>query len=156
MTVVELALGRLVKAEILPLESSDYKRLSKTRYFFDWKKEMDQESYKLLIAGEKDIQGLVSVERIPDEWRIHIRLLTVSRENKGQGKKYDKIIGNLLTYIGKIALMEHGEMACISLRPKSAIARHYIEKYNMKVTGLTLSLEMQEIIHLINQFDHDQ
>jgi len=42
--------------------------------------------YKLVIKGENDILGLISLERISSEWRVHIRLLTVSKDNKGSGK----------------------------------------------------------------------
>ena len=156
MNIVEVSTGKIYPIEILPIENTDYKLLLKTRYFFDWKKERDQEIYKLVMAGKNDIQGLISVERVPSEWRIHIRLLTVSKENKGKGKIFDKIAGNLITHVAKIAVAEYGELACVSLRPKSSIAQHYIDKYNMNVTGMTLSLEVPEIINLINQFDHDE
>lgn len=156
MNIVEVSTGKIYPIEILPLENTDYKLLSKTRYYFDWKKEREQEIYKLVMTGKNDIQGLVSVERIPSEWRIHIRLLTISKENKGKGKIFDKIAGNLITHVAKIAVAEYGELACVSLRPKSSIAQHYIDKFNMNVTGMTLSLEVPEIINLINQFDHDE
>jgi hypothetical protein len=156
MNIVEVSTGKIYPIEILPIENTEYKLLSKTRYFFDWKKERDQEIYKLVMTGKNDIQGLISVERIPSEWRIHIRLLTVSKENKGKGKIFDKIAGNLITHVAKIAVAEYGELACVSLRPKSSIAQHYIDKFNMNVTGMTLSLEVPEIINLINQFDHDE
>lgn len=156
MNIVEVSTGKIYPIEILPIENTEYKLLSKTRYFFDWKKERDQEIYKLVMTGKNDIQGLVSVERIPSEWRIHIRLLTISKENKGKGKIFDKIAGNLITHVAKIAVAEYGELACVSLRPKSSIAQHYIDKFNMNVTGMTLSLEVPEIINLINQFDHDE
>jgi len=41
------------------------------------------------------------------------------------------------------------------LRPKSQIARHYIDKYNMNLTGMTLNIEVPEIIYLINLYDND-
>lgn len=65
-------------------------------YFFDWKYEQSQEVYKLNIVGSSDILRLVSVERIPEEWRIHIRLITVSKENKGGDQDYENIAGNLV------------------------------------------------------------
>lgn len=156
MNVVQVSTGRIYPIEILPLENTDYKMLSKSRYFFDWTDERGQEIYKLVMTGQNDIKGLVSLERIPSEWRIHIRLLTVSKENKGQGKLFDKIVGNLITHVAKIAVAEYGELACVSLRPKSSITQHYIDKYKMNVTGMTLSLEVPEIINLINQFDHGE
>lgn len=140
---------------ISPVEADEFNKISKKRYFFDWKQEENQEVYNLRIKDSKDILGLISIERITLEWRIHIRLLSVSKENKGKNKKYDNIVGNLLAYVAKIAVREYGELACVSLRPKSEIAQHYIDKYNMNITGLTLSIEVPEIIDLINKYDND-
>lgn len=155
MYVIEVSNGKIIPIEILAVESTDYVVIKKSRYFFDWKSEQHHENYKLVIPGQRDILGLISIERIPAEWRIHIRLLTVSIENKGNGKIYDRIIGNLLAFVASLAIRLYGELACISLRPKTAIAQHYINKYNMNSTGMTLSLEVPEIIHLINQYNHE-
>jgi ribosomal protein S6E (S10) len=155
MKIIDISTGEKHSVEILPVEIYEFKTLRKDRYFFDWKIEKNQEVYKLQIKGSSDILGLVSIERISQEWRIHIRLLTVSKENKGKEKKYDKIAGNLIAYVAKIAIREYGELACVSLRPKSQIAQHYIDKYNMNITGMTLSIEVPEIINLINLYDND-
>lgn len=152
MKIIDVSTGEKHSVDILPVEIDEYKTLRKDGYFFDWKIEKNQEVYKLQIKGSSDILGLVSIERIPQEWRIHIRLLTVSKENK---KKYDKIAGNLIAYVAKIAIRKFGELACVSLRPKSQIAQHYIDKYNMNITGMTLSIEVPEIIDLINLYDND-
>jgi len=156
MNIVEVLTGKIYPIEVLPVEIIDYKSLSKTKYFFSWKEEKEQEIYKLVMKGQNDILGLVSIERIPSEWRIHIRLLTVTSENKGEGKVFEKIAGNLIAFVSKIAVADFGELACVSLRPKNSIAQHYIEKYNMNVTGLTLSLEVPQILDLINQYDHEE
>jgi hypothetical protein len=155
MNIVEVLTGNICPIEVLPVTNTDFTSISKARYFFDWKEEKKEEVYKLVLKGQKDILGLVSIERIPSEWRIHIRLLTVSLENKGKEKQFDKITGNLIAYVAKIALADFGQMACVSLRPKSSIAKHYMTKYNMNMTGMTLSLEVPEIVNLINKYDHD-
>jgi hypothetical protein len=155
MNIVEVLTGNICPIEVLPVTNTDFTSISKARYFFDWKEEKKEEVYKLVLKGQKDILGLVSIERIPSEWRIHIRLLTVSVENKGKEKQFDKITGNLMAYVAKIALLDFGQMACVSLRPKSSIAKHYMKKYNMNMTGMTLSLEVPEIVNLINKYDHD-
>ena len=154
MQIVEVATGKTLPIEIVPVEREDYQIIGKSSHYFDWNTEQNEEVYKLVIKGENDILGLISLERISTEWRVHIRLLTVSKENKGSGKKYDYITGNLMAYAAKIAVVEYGELACISLRPKTEIAQHYMDKYKMNITGMTLSLEMPQIIDLINQFDN--
>ncbi|MFY0607663.1 MAG: N-acetyltransferase [Cyclobacteriaceae bacterium] len=155
MVVISSAYGKEYKVEIEAVQTNDYKSITKSRYFFDWKEEQPQEIYKLNIVGSSDILGLVSVERIPEEWRIHIRLITVSKENKGSNKEYENIAGNLITFISKIAVREYGDLACVSLKPKGTIAQHYIDKYGMNITGMTLSVEIDEILELINIYDHD-
>lgn len=155
MKIIETSTRNEYSVEILPVENNEFKTLTKERYFFDWKVEKKKEVYKLQILGSHDILGLVSLVRIPNEWRIHIRLITVSKENKGTKKKYDRIAGSLITYVAKIAILEFGELACVSLRPKSQIAQHYIDKYGMNITGVTLSIEVPEILDLIKIYDND-
>lgn len=155
MTVNEISTGKSHQVEITPVEKLDYKSISKRRYFFDWNSEQDYEVYKLRIVGTNEILGLVSLERIPEEWRVHIRLLTVSKENQGKEKRFDRIAGNLIAYAAKIAVRDFAQFACISLKPKSQIVRHYIDTYNMSLTGLTLSLEVPEILELIKKYDHE-
>lgn len=153
--VKETSSGKNHQIEITPVEEVDFKIIGKDRFFFDWRLERKFEIYKLRITGLSDILGLISLERIPNEWRVHIRLLTVSAENQGKEKTYDRIAGNLIAYAAKIALIDYAELACVSLRPKSQIAQHYITKYNMISTGLTLSIEVPEILNLINLYDHE-
>ena len=52
-----------------------------------------------------------------------------------------------------MAFKEFAELACFSLQLKGAIAKHYIDKYGMNVTGSTLSLELVEIMNLIQRYD---
>lgn len=156
MNIVDTSTGEKYRVEIVLVEKEEFKLFRESRYFFDWRIEQIHETYKLQITGTNDVLGLISLERLPDEWRIHIRLLTVSKENKGNGKKYDKIAGNLIAHVAKIAVIEYGELACVSLKPKTNIVQHYIEKYRMNVTGMTLSLEVPEILDLINLYDHDE
>ena len=155
MNIIELQNGKIHPIEILPIEIQDFKILNSNRYFFNWKEEIKFEIYKLCIEGKNDILGLMSLQRIPTEWRVHIRLLTVSSENKGQHKLYDKIAGNLIAFAAKISVSEYNALACISLRPKSTLFKHYIKKYKMNITGQTLSLELPEILNLINTYDYE-
>lgn len=155
MTIQETSSGKIYNVEILPVEDIDFKSIDKKRFFFDWKTERAYEIYKLKIINSNDILGIISLERIPEEWRVHIRLLTVSLENKGSNKIFDNIAANLITHAAKIAVAEYAELACVSLKPKSNIAQHYIDKYNMNITGMTLSLEVPEILNLINTYDNE-
>ncbi|WP_046758836.1 hypothetical protein [Kordia jejudonensis] len=156
MIIKQIATGNLHRVQITPVQTNEYQKITKARYFFNWKTEKKYEVYKLCMVDSSEILGLISLQRIPNEWRVHIRLLTVSVENKGKNKAFEGIAGNLITHAAKIAILEYAALACVSLRPKTEIAKHYINTYNFMATGLTLSIEMPEIINLINRFDHDE
>jgi hypothetical protein len=156
MRITNTSTGKEYSVDVVAVEIDELRTLGKDRYFFDWIIEKKYEIYKLQINGLNDVLGLVSIERIPEEWRIHIRLLTVSKENKGKEKKYDKIAGNLIAFVAKIAIREYGELACVSLKPKSQIVQHYLDKYKMNKTGMTLSIEVPEIVDLINLYDYER
>ena len=155
MYVIETKTGLEHAVDINLVKPEDYKSITKKEYFFNWKLEKDYEVYKVTIKDNSEILGLVSIERIPNEFRIHIRLLSVSASNKGHKKQYGRITGNILTHISKFAVKEFAELACVSLKPKGVIAQHYIESYGMNITGATLSLEILEIFELIEIYDNE-
>ncbi|GLR15993.1 hypothetical protein [Portibacter lacus] len=154
MYIVDVKTQEHFDVDITSIESQDFKKITKKEYFFNWKLEKNYEINKLIRTDDSKILGLVSIERIPEEWRIHIRLLSVSVDNKGKQKSYERIVGNLLTFISKLAIKEFAELACVSLKPKSTIAQHYIKTYGMNVTGATLSLELPEILNLVKKYDN--
>ena len=71
---------------ISPVESKDFRQITKKRYSFDWKKERGvADMFKLTAAGQSDILGLVSVIDFPGEYRLQIHLFCASQENIGRG-----------------------------------------------------------------------
>lgn len=153
MKVTQVATGQRLEVKIKLVEPTDLSKYNQKRYFFDWSTECDFEVYGLSLSNSDDLLGLISIEDIPEECRIHIRLLTVSFENKGKNKAFDHVAGNLIAFVAKLALRKNGHYACVLLRPKSAIAKHYITKYKMRVTGLSMSLEIPELTDLIKEYD---
>ena len=156
MNIVDVSTKKEYAIQISRIDEVDLVTVNKDRYFFDWEKEKSYEVLKLTIERDKDILGLVSFESIDEEKRIHIRLLAASQENVGKDKIYDGIIGNLLAHVARLAVMKYAEWACISLRPKTQLAEHYIKKYQMNTTGMTLSLEVPEIFELIERYGDEK
>ena len=64
-------------------------------------------------------------------------------------------MGCFIAFIKKMSICEFGESACVSLRSKSEIAQHYMDKFSLILTGITLSIEVPEIIGLKNFYDND-
>lgn len=110
-------LNHLVK--IKQLNDDDYKAITKSRFYFNWKTEKSNDVYKLVLGDE--ILGVMSCIHYQEEERIEIVLLAVSRENRGRDKKYERIAGNLIAFACKEAMKYHGINGCVSLVPKTSL-----------------------------------
>jgi len=153
MAIIEVATGKKLTASISPLEDSDFKQITKKRYFFDWKKEKGVANlFRLTLQGESDILGLLAITDFPSEFRMQIHLLCVSRENQGKGKKYEGIPGSLIAFTARAATVKYFDQACISLLPKTELRAHYKSKYGMMDGGPQLFLEGARLQAIIKKY----
>ena len=156
MYIVKVLTGEIYQIEILPVITDDYKTITKSIFWFDWKQEKSFSVYKLRCKGFYEILGLISLDIIKEESRIEIRLLAVSKDNRGSRKRFKNIAGNLIAYAGIKAVQLFGAMACISLIPKTELITHYKEKYGMLQAGKSLYLDGLELIQLIQKYDYER
>jgi len=154
MEITEVITGNKKKVEITTLGKDDIKRLTKSRYFFDWSK-IDKEDiiFTLSETDSREILGAIAISKFPDEFRYEIKLLAVSRENVGSKKIYEGIAGYLIAYVCKECLIENGELACVSLVPKTRLKPHYITKYGMEDAGRQIFLADMALLKLINDYN---
>lgn len=153
MVIVELATGQKQTVAISPVESKDFRLITKKRYSFDWKKERGiADIFKLTIAEKSDILGLVSIIDFSNELRLQIHLICASKENIGKGKEYKGIIGCLIAFVGQMALKKYFTRACISLLPKTELRSHYKHEYGMLDGGPQLYLDGARLQTIINKY----
>jgi hypothetical protein len=154
MEITEVITGNKKRVEITTLRKDDIKRLTKSRYFFDWSKvDKDVLIFKLSEIDSEEILGAIAISKFPDEFRYEIKLLAVSRENVGSKKIYEGIAGCLVAYVCKECLIESGELACVSLVPKTRLKPHYITKYGMEDAGWQIFLADSALLKLINDYN---
>ncbi|MFH0756568.1 MAG: hypothetical protein V2B15_04705 [Bacteroidota bacterium] len=79
MRIADRVSGKNHDIEIAPVMADDYKVITKSRFWFNWREEKEFDVYKLKIKESSDILGLISLEAHPEESRIEIRLLAVYR-----------------------------------------------------------------------------
>lgn len=151
MVIFEKAKGKAHKVKIEPLPEKDYSKITKARYFFDWKTERENEVYKLTLAGRDDILGLLSLVEHNDK-RMQINLLAVSKENRGAKKIYEGIAGNLIAWACREAVKRFGEDACVSLIPKTKLVKHYIKEYGMMKAGQSLFLSDEPLLNMLEEY----
>jgi hypothetical protein len=151
MIIFERASGKEHQIKIEPLASKDYGKITKSKYFFDWKTEKENEVFKLTLLGSDEILGLVSLIEHDDK-RMQINLLAVSKENRGKIKMYEGIAGNLIAWSGREAVKRFGDNACVSLIPKTKLVKHYIKEYGMIEAGQSLFLSDEPLLIILEKY----
>lgn len=152
MRIKEKSTGKWYAVIIEPVSPKDYIRITKKRYFFNWKTEKKQLVYKLRRADSDDILGLLSFDKnLKKEW-IEIRLLAVVIENRGTKKQYEGIAENLMAFAAREAIKYFKHDACIALVPKTDLIHHYKRKYKMISAGKRLALFGNELLALTQKY----
>ena len=154
MYVLDLSDGSKLPAVIHLVKDDDYKKLTKKRYFFNWKQEQSRVVYKLHLSSQDDILGLISITYIDDESRVAINLLAVAKEQVGNDKQLDRIAGNLFAHAAKLAITRYGADAAISLIPKTELGQHYIDKYHFSQAGISLFAEGKSLLKLLKEYEY--
>jgi hypothetical protein len=133
--------------------NEDYRGITKAKYFFNWKTEKRHRVYKLRRKDSDIILGLLSLVNHPIDKRVEIKLLAVSKENRGRGKQYDRIAGSLIGFACKEAMKHYGSTGCVSLVPKTELKKHYIKAYEMVDAGKQVYLEGLPLLKILNIYE---
>ena len=151
MKILHKETDELHEAVIELVEDEDWEIINKSGEFeFNWRKEKGYLVHKIRLELEEEILGLISVEEIPKEYRLHIRLVENSNSNKGKGKKYDYVAGCLIAHTCEIAFEKEYD-GFVSLKPKTEIEGLYKNKYGFKEMGQFLYTELNNSETLIKK-----
>ena len=125
-SIEEVATGKNFDTEIFELEKTDLKLLTKKKdWKFNWKEEWknaDAKVYKLVLMGDKTIQGIISIK---DEGSyLYLPLIETAPHNFGKAKKFFGVPANLTAFACKCAFESgyDGEVAFIA---KTELIEHY-------------------------------
>lgn len=144
--------NRDIEVDIVEMEEEDYKRIEKSkRFHFEWVLEKKHHVFKLISLEDEKILGLLSLQNIPEEFRIHIHLLENSNENKGRNKEIEGIAGCLLAYSVQLSFGK-GYGGFTSLIPKTRLITLYVNKYGFSQYGRQLAIEGNAAIQLIKKY----
>jgi hypothetical protein len=146
--------GEVFDTVIVRLTGGDAKQIKKADWQFDWLKELKdktKEIYKLTTVNNPTIiQGLVSIEDKQDHVFMH--LIESAKFNKGKGKVYFGVPGNLVAYACKVSL-DKGFDGFLAFDAKSALIKHYQESLHAThFRGLKMYIEPNAAIKLISQY----
>ncbi len=153
-SIENVSTGEVFDTEIGRLTSADSKKIKKTDWQFDWHKELKDETkevYRLTtINNPTIIQGLLSIEDKQDHVFMH--LIESSKFNKGEGKVYLGVPGNLVAYACKVSV-DKGYEGFLAFDAKTALIKHYeLSLHATHFRGLRMFIETSAAIKLISQY----
>ena len=146
--------GEVFDTEIVKLTKSDINQIKKNEWQFDWHTELKdktKEVYKLTTVNNPSIiQGLVSLEDKQDH--IFMHLIESAAFNKGKGKVYFGVPGNLVAFVCKISV-DKGYEGFLAFDAKSALIKHYEESLHATYfRGLRMFIDTNAALRLISQY----
>jgi len=140
--------------EVVRLTNKDSRQIKKVDWQFNWHKELKDETkevYKLTTVNNPTIiQGLLSIEDKTDH--IFMHLIESSRFNKGKGKVYLGVPGNLVAYACKVSV-DKGYEGFLAFDAKTALIKHYEQSLlATHFRGLRMFIETNAALRLISQY----
>lgn len=155
MKILHKKSKNLHEAVIELVQNEDWDIIEQSGQFdFNWRKEKKYIVHKIRLEIEDEILGLIALEDILKEYRIHIKLIENSNKNKGSKKKYDFIAGCLIARSCEIAFEKEYD-GFVSLAPKTELIGHYIKKYGFQNMGQLLFTELNNSEKLIKKYLND-
>jgi len=140
---------------VLPVTKADLEEATKKNgWFFDWKLELfetEHQVYKLVTEKEpQTIQGLVSLEKLRDHVFMH--LIENAQSNRGKGKKYIGVCGNLTAFGCKIS-KDYGFDGIIAFEPKTALIPHYQKTLGaVLISDRRMAIFEEDSLVLLNKY----
>ena len=151
--------GDSFATDISILKSSDLKTVSKkNKWQFNWKEEFsipERDIYKLTIVNNSTIiQGLISLEVKTDH--IYMHLVESAPFNKGKGKVYSGVPGNLVAFACKFSF-QRGYEGNVSFLSKSQLIEHYEKTLGaFNFGGRIMIIDTRAALKLINKYFQNQ
>jgi len=125
------------ETDIIPITPDEIKSVHrKDGWFFNWKKEYKENPnhsiYKLVIREDNVIQGLISLEPVPNQLYIEMHLIENAPHNYGKNKKYLGIAGNMVAFACKLSFdLEYD--GYVAFDAKTRLVDHYTETLGAQV-----------------------
>lgn len=153
-SIENVSTGEVFDTVVVRLTLKNLNLIHKTEWLFDWSKEIKdktKEVYKLTTVNNPTIiQGLISIEDKQDHYFMH--LIESSKFNKGKGKVYLGVPGNLVAFACKVSF-DMGYQGFLAFDAKTTLIKHYQETLQATYfRGLRMFIDNMAAQRLISQY----
>jgi hypothetical protein len=127
-SIEEVKSGLSFTTEILLVTKKEISKVhKKDGWLFNWKKEFqksERKAYKLVLTGEERIQGLISIEPVPDQLYVEMHLIENEPHNISKEKEFIGVAGNLVAFAYKTSF-DLGFDGFVAFPAKTELMEHY-------------------------------
>lgn len=120
--------GKSYETSVVPITKEDIKRIyKKDGWQFNWKTEYKEEGhqlFKLIVEGDSEIQGLISLQEIDTERYIEMHLIESAPHNYGRNKRFLGVPANLVAFACKMSF-DLGYDGFAAFNAKTKLVEHY-------------------------------
>lgn len=154
-SIENVVTGDNFATEVALVTPTDLRTVPKKQgWAFEWKweyKQPERDVYKLTIVNNPAvIQGLISLEVKVDH--VYMHLVESAPFNKGKGKVYAGVPGNLVAFACKLAF-QRGHEGNVAFFAKTKLIQHYIDSLGAsQVHGQNMIIGTIAALKLINKY----
>jgi len=142
---------RLVETTITEQRASELKA---DGWKFDWSipHRNGYEVYELLLEGDDEVQGMIALKHIRDQYYTHVDIVEAASFNVGSKGKYKGVGAHLFAIACKLS-WDAGNEGYVQFTAKTDLVGHYKKMLNAKcIDWHTLYIDSYGAVALINKY----
>lgn len=127
--------GEVLETAYSPASKAELRNLKGWKFQWTNPSLKSCEIYKLTLAGQKDIQGLIAISDMPRDNAVYVNLAESAPHNLGNNKKYLGVGGHLFAIAARRSY-DLGHSCFFYLDAKNErLVQHYVRFLNAKLLG---------------------
>lgn len=142
---------RLVSRVITKEDALDFKRVG---WKFDWSipHQNGYDVYELLLLGEEEVQGMIALKHIRDQYYTHVDIVEAAPRNVGENGAYKGVGAHLFAIACKLS-WDVGNEGYVQFTAKTDLMEHYRETLDAhNLDWHTMYIDSYGAIRLIHKY----
>ena len=136
------------------ITKSDADSLKKQGWKFDWSvpHAKGYDIYELRLVNDDDVQGMIALKHLRDQFYTHVDIIESAPENLGSGGKYQGVGAHLFAIACKLS-WDAGNEGYVQFTSKTDLIEHYKKVLNAKhIDSHTLYIDSYAAVDLIRKY----
>lgn len=136
------------------ITKQDANELKEHGWKFDWSvpHQNGYEVYELLLEDDDEVQGMIALKHIRDQYYTHVDIVEAAPDNVGRNGKYKGVGAHLFAIACKLS-WDAGNEGYVQFTAKTDLVSHYMKELGAKMIDWhTLYIDSYGAIALIKKY----